>query len=134
MLAAGLVVRVGHPLVDAYLEFLRARARPNTIRAVAFDLKVFFTVVGKTPARVTSGDVMSFIAQQRNGVGDSNVVPINRSDGLSPRTVRRRLSSVSGFYAYLMVRDDTSVSRNPVPRGLVTRRERCAPIINQRLA
>ena len=120
----GLVVRVGHPLVDAYLEFLRARARPNTIRAVAFDLKVFFGVVDKTPARVTSADVMSFIARQRNGDGDSNVVPIDRSDGLSSRTIRRRLSSVSGFYAYLMVRDDTSVTRNPVPRGLVTRRER----------
>ena len=123
----GLVVRVGHPLVDEYHEFLRARARPNTIRAVAFDLKVFFTVVGKTPARVTSADVMLFIAQQRNGPGDSNVVPIDRSDGLSPRTIRRRLSSVSGFYAYLMVRGDTSVYRNPVPRGFVTRRERSGP-------
>ena len=30
----GLVVTLGHPLVDAYLEFLRARARPNT-RSVA---------------------------------------------------------------------------------------------------
>ena len=49
-----LVVTVGHPLVDAYLEFLRARARPNTIRAVAFDLKVFFSFVDKTPTRVTS--------------------------------------------------------------------------------
>jgi len=123
----GLVVTVGHPLVDAYLEFLRARARPNTIRAVAFDLKVFFTVVDKTPARVTSGDVMLFIARQRNGDGDPKVVPIDRSGGLSSRTIRRRLSSVSGFYAYLMVRDDTSVSRNPVPRGLVTRRERSGP-------
>ena len=94
---------------------------------MAFDLKVFFTVVGKTPARVTSADVMLFIAQQRNGPGDSNVVPIDRSDGLSPRTIRRRLSSVSGFYAYLMVRGDTSVNRNPVPRGLVTRRERSGP-------
>jgi integrase/recombinase XerD len=120
----GLVVTVGHPLADAYLEFLRARARPNTIRAVAFDLKVFFSVVDKTPARVTSGDVMGFISQQRNGSSGSNVVPIDRSGGLSPRTIRRRLSSVSGFYAYLMVRDDTSVTRNPVPRGLVTRRER----------
>ena len=123
----GLVVTVGHPLVDDYLEFLRARARPNTIRAVAFDLKVFFTVVDKTPARVTSGDVMLFITRQRNGSGDSNVVPIDRSDGLSSRTIRRRLSSVAGFYAYLMVRDDTSVNRNPVPRGLVTRRERSGP-------
>ncbi len=123
----GLVMTVGHPLVDAYLEFLRARARPNTIRAVAFDLKVFFTDVDKTPARVTSGDVMDFIARQRNGSGDSNVIPIDRSAGLSSRTIRRRLSSVSGFYAYLMVRGDTSVTRNPVPRGLVTRRERSGP-------
>jgi hypothetical protein len=29
-----LVVTVGHPLADAYLEFLRARARPNTILVV----------------------------------------------------------------------------------------------------
>ena len=123
----GLVVMVGHPLVDAYVEFLRARARPNTIRAVAFDLKVFFTVVDKTPARVTSADVMSFIAGQRSGGGDRKVVSIDRSDGLSSRTIRRRLSSVSGFYAYLMVRGDTSVNRNPVPRGLVTRRERSGP-------
>ena len=118
-----LVVTVGHPLVDAYLEFLRARARPNTIRAVAFDLKVFFTFVDKTPARVTSADVMSFITVQRNGDG-GKVVSIDRSEGLSPRTIRRRLSSVSGFYAYPMVRDDTSVTRNPVPRGLVTRHQR----------
>ena len=120
----GLVVTVGHPLVDAYLEFLRARARPNTIRAVAFDLKVFFSVVDKTPTRVTSADVMLFISCQRSGGGDGKVVRIDRSDGLSARTIRRRLSSVSEFYAYLMVRGDTSVNRNPVPRGLVTRRER----------
>lgn len=31
---------------------------------------------------------------------------------------------MAGFYAYLLARGDTSVSRNPVPRGLVTRRER----------
>lgn len=124
----GLVVTVGHPLADAYLEFLRARARPNTILAIAFDLKVFFTEVDKTPARVTSSDVMGFISRQRQGGTEvSNVVPIDLSGGLSPRTIRRRLSSVSGFYAYLMVRDDTSVTRNPVPRGLVTRRERSGP-------
>ena len=122
-----LVVAVGHPLADAYLEFLRARARPNTIRAVAFDLKVFFSFVDKTPARVTSIDVMSFITVQRNGDSGGKVVRIDRSVGLSPRTIRRRLSSVSGFYAYLMVRGDTSVTRNPVPRGLVTRHERSGP-------
>ncbi|MEZ5258204.1 MAG: site-specific integrase [Ilumatobacteraceae bacterium] len=112
--------------MDAYLEFLRGRARRNTILAAAFDLKVFFSVVDKTPTRVTSSDVMSFITVQRNGV-TGNVVPIDRSNGLSPRTIRRRLSSVSGFYAYLLARGDTSVVRNPVPRGLVTRREQSRP-------
>jgi site-specific recombinase XerD len=115
-------VTVGHPLVDEYLEFLRARARPNTILAVAFDLKVFFSVVDKAPTRVTSADVMSFIRAQRGG--GRQVVNIDGSGGLSSRTIRRRLSSVAGFYAYLLARGDTSVSRNPVPRGLVTRRER----------
>lgn len=122
-----LLVTVGHPLLDAYLEFLNARARPNTVRAVAFDLKVFFSFVGKRPARVVSADVMSFISDQRNGDGDGKVVSIDRLRRLSPRTIRRRLPSVSGFYAYLMVRDDTSVTRNPVPRGLVTRHQRSGP-------
>jgi site-specific recombinase XerD len=121
-LPGGLVVTVGHPLVDEYLEFLRSRARPNTILAVAFDLKVFFSVVDKTPTRVTSSDVLAFIRTQRGG--GAKVVRIDGSDGLSPRTIRRRLSSVAGFYSYLLVRDNTSVTRNPVPRGLVTRRER----------
>ena len=117
-----LQVAVGHPLVDEYLEFLTARARPNTRLAVAFDLKVFFSVVGKTPVRVTSADVMAFIRSQRSD--GANVVRIDGSTGLSSRTIRRRLSSVSGFYAYLLARGATSVVRNPVPQGLATRRER----------
>lgn len=34
------VVLLGHRLVDNYLEFLAARARPNTVVSCAFDLKV----------------------------------------------------------------------------------------------
>jgi integrase/recombinase XerD len=41
-----LVVRLGVPLLDEYLEFLAGRCRPNTVAAVAYDLKVFFTTVG----------------------------------------------------------------------------------------
>jgi integrase/recombinase XerD len=118
------VVSVGHPLADEYLEFLRARARPNTVLATAFDLKVFFSVVEKAPTRVTSSDVLGFIRTQRGG---GTMVRIDGSGGLSPRTIRRRLSSVAGFYAYLLARGDTSVTRSPVPRGLVTRRERERP-------
>jgi integrase/recombinase XerD len=81
--------------------------------------------VDKTPVRVTSSDVMAFIRSQRSG--GKKVVRIDGSSGLSSRTIRRRLSSVSGFYAYLLARGDTSVARNPVPRGLATRRERDHP-------
>jgi integrase/recombinase XerD len=38
---------VGHALIDDFLEFARGRARPNTVRAYAHDLKTFFAVVGK---------------------------------------------------------------------------------------
>jgi hypothetical protein len=39
--------RLGDRLVDRYLEFVAGRCRPNTLRAVAFDLKTFFTVIPK---------------------------------------------------------------------------------------
>jgi len=47
--------RLGDPLVDRYLQFAAGRARPNTVRAVAFDLKTFFTVVAKDPVEVAAG-------------------------------------------------------------------------------
>ena len=58
-------ITLGHPLVDAYLEFVGARGAVNTWLATAYDLKVFFEVVGKDPAEVTSADVFAFLAQQR---------------------------------------------------------------------
>lgn len=124
---------LGHPLLDRYLEFVTGRTRPNTLRAVAFDLKTFFTVVGKDPTTVEAADVFDFLAHQR---GDRRVVRLSdRESGLSARTIARRLSSVSGFYAYLVARGDTSVRTNPVPRGLSTRRQggskrsRTAPLV-----
>jgi integrase/recombinase XerD len=112
--------RLGERLVDRYLEFVAGRCRPNTLRAAAFDLKVFFTVVGTAPVEVTAVDVFDFLADQR---GDRSVVRLaDRESGLSARTIARRLSSVSGLYAYLVARGDTPVRVNPVPRGLSTRR------------
>jgi hypothetical protein len=52
---------LGHRLVDRYLEFVAGRCRPNTLRAVAFDLKAFFTVVVKDPAEVTAVYVFDFL-------------------------------------------------------------------------
>jgi site-specific recombinase XerD len=120
--SSGLVrYRLGDPLVDRYLEFVAGQARPNTLRAVAFDLKTFFTVVGKDPVEVAAADVFEFLAHQR---GDRTVVRLaDRESGVSARTLARRLSSVSGLYAYAIARGDTAVRCNPVPRGLATRRQ-----------
>jgi len=118
-----LTVTVGQHDVDEYLEFVAARGRRETLLATAFDLKVFFAWVAKPPARVSTRDVVAFVAAQRRGA--SKVVSLaDGGSGLSARTVARRLSSVSGFYAYLLARGDSGVSLNPVPRGLATRRTR----------
>ena len=111
---------LGEPLIDSYLAFVAGRARPNTLRAVAHDLKTFFSVIDKAPVDVVAADVFEFLAHQR---GDRTVVRLSdRESGLSARTIARRLSTLSGLYAYLVARGDTGVDANPVPRGLATRR------------
>jgi integrase/recombinase XerD len=115
-------VRLGHELVDGYLEFLAARCRPNTVLAAGFDLKVFFTLIAKDPVEVTTADVLAFITEQRS-VGDPKVIRlVDGESGLSARTIQRRLSSLSSMFSYLLVRGD--IDRNPVPQGLSTRRSR----------
>jgi integrase/recombinase XerD len=118
--------RVGHVLVDEFLEFASVRCRPSTVRAYAHDLKVFFTFVGKEPAEVTPKDVLAFIVgQQRSRNGADNVVRISDGvSGLSAATVKRRLAAVSSFFSYLVIRGDVGVTANPVPRGMPTRRSR----------
>src|SRR5262245_38433650 len=95
---------LGDPNVDRSREFVAGRCRPNTVRAVAFDLNVFFTVVARDPVAVTAPDVFEFLAAQR---GDRTVIRLaDAESGLSARTIARRLSSVSSFYAYLIARGD----------------------------
>src|SRR3954447_96082 len=117
---------VGHELVDEFLRFAAGRARPNTVRAYAHDLKTFFGVVGKEPVEVRATDVLAFITvQQRARAGAENVARISDGgSGLSAATVRRRVAAVSAFYGYLIVRGDAGVEVNPVPRGLPARRRR----------
>jgi integrase/recombinase XerD len=120
------VYRVGHVLVDEFLEFAAARARPNTLRCYAHDLKVFFDVVDKDVVEVTSADVLGFVSsQQRPRVGAENLVRLSDgASGLSAATIKRRLAAVSSLYGYLVTRGDVGVVANPVPRGLPTRRAR----------
>ena len=119
----------GDPLLDAFLEFLSGRCRPNSVLAARFDLKVFFAIVGKPAAAVTATDVLGFITAQRSGaphLPDPLLAPVDGdTSGVSLRTVRRRLSTIAGLYAFLTARGD--VPTNPVPCGLPTRRERHRP-------
>src|SRR5215467_5880006 len=89
----GLVVRIGIPLADVYLEFLGGRCRPNTVLAAAYDLKVFFEVVAKLPDQVRAADVLAFITAQRAGRGGSRALQAvgvpGESGGVSAATVRR---------------------------------------------
>jgi site-specific recombinase XerD len=112
--------------VDEFLEFAASRARPNTVRAYAHDLKTFFGVVGKDPLEVRPVDVMAFVtAQRRPRPGVEKVVRISDGgSGLSTATIRRRLAAVSALYGYLITRGDVGVETNPVPRGLPTRASR----------
>lgn len=121
--AGGPVISVGHRLLDDYLELVAARSRPNTVLASAYDLKVFFSIIGKDPVEVDTADVLAFIKAQRAPRLGVKVVRIEDGEaGLSARTIKRRLATIAGLYEYLIIRDDAGVTRNPVPRGLAVRR------------
>lgn len=130
----GVEVRLGHELLDDYLRFVAARCRPNSVLAAGYDLKVFFTIVGKEPVDVTTTDVLDFVAAQRLPV-HGNVVRLNDGEkGLSARTIARRLATLSGLYGYLCARD--LITASPVPTGLSVRlpaarqrRGRATPLI-----
>src|SRR5882724_7507550 len=108
-------------VVDRYVEFVAARCRPNTVIATVSDLRVFFSVIDRSPVEVTTADVFEFIAQQRRGPGDGQVVRLTDGEsGLAARTIKRRLASVSGLFNYLVLCGE--IAANPVPRGMATRR------------
>ena len=116
-------ITLGHRLLDDYLAFVGARARTNTWLAVASDLKIFFGLVAKEPAEVTTVDVFSFLAAQRAPRRGAGVVRLEDGEaGLAARTIARRLSSVRGLFAYLAARGDAGVTINPVPGSLHARR------------
>jgi hypothetical protein len=68
---------------------------------------VFFEVVAKEPAEVTSADVFAFLAAQRAPRRGDRVLRIEDGEpGLAARTIARRLSSVAGVFEYLLARGD----------------------------
>jgi len=81
-------ITLGHLLLDDYLVFVAARGRTSTWLAVAYDLKVFFEVVGKEPAVVTTADVFAFLSAQRAPRRGERVVRLEDGEaGLAARTI-----------------------------------------------
>jgi integrase/recombinase XerD len=118
--------RLGEPLLDEYLPFVAARARPNTVLAQSYDLKVFFTVVAAAPTQVTTGDVLRFIEAQRQPRNGNVIRLVDGEAGMAASTIKRRLATVSNLFEYLGARG--LVTRNPVPRRLSARPGR-APLL-----
>jgi integrase/recombinase XerD len=111
--------RLGEPLLDEYLRFVAARARPNTVLAQSYDLKVFFTVVAAAPSQVSTADVLRFIEAQRKPRHGNVVRLVDGESGMAASTIKRRLATVSSLFDYLAARG--VVARNPVPRSLSAR-------------
>ena len=110
---------IGLDLADEYLDFIRCRCRPNTWLNYAHDLRIFFNTVDKPVTEVSTADVFRFIRCQSQGRDDATADAF--SEGVSTRTIKRRLCAVSGLYKYLMMHDDPPVKRNPIPSGLTLR-------------
>ncbi|GGN43530.1 hypothetical protein GCM10011578_093760 [Streptomyces fuscichromogenes] len=80
-------------------------------------------MVPKEPADVVTADIFAFITAQKKPRRGPKVVRLEDGEaGLSARTIKRRLASISGLFGYLMTRDDLAIDRNPVPTGMANRR------------
>lgn len=89
--------------LDAYLDHLRVERRlaAHTLESYARDLMSlaeFAAGESKTPAALDRRDLDAFVQQQR-------------SRGLSPRSVARRVAAVRGFYKFLVV--ERHLAHNP---------------------
>ena len=115
-------------MVNDYLGYLADRRySPRTIRAYAFDLLHFVRWLLAECLRseqVTTEVLLRYLAACRTQTlsgrparrGD-NVFSIRdgRNAGLAPATINRRLTAISGLFAYQALRDPAAP--NPVPPG-----------------
>jgi site-specific recombinase XerD len=117
-------ISLGIPEADAYLKFVRDRCRFNTLISYGYDLQIFLNSIQKPVLEITPLDIMAFIESQQsasNRQGRTNGLSI-KGQGLSNRTIKRRLAAVAGFYEYLSVYHNLHLKTSPIPRGLVRRK------------
>ena len=120
------LVRLGHELARR-LSDVPGRPGPAELGAGRRVRSEGVLLLGaqKEPSRSRAATCSTSSPLQRAPRTQAKVVRISDGgSGLSARTVARRLSSISGLFAYLIVRGDAGVTTSPVPRGLITRRAR----------
>ncbi len=115
----------GLELVNDFLGYLADRNYAAlTVRSYAFDLLHFarwMAAEGECLGTVGTEVLLRYLAACRSQVlahqHGGNVFSIRdgRNVGYAPRTVNRRLTTLSGLFAFREMRDPTA--RNPVPRG-----------------
>lgn len=100
--------------VNRYLEYLRLRGRTeNTIKAYAYDLKVFFAFLesrGVSFEGVDTSVIREYVEYLRRNY--DNVIEIFNKSARSPGTMNRMLGTITGFYSYLSSFEDTC---SPIP-------------------
>lgn len=89
--------------IESFLSLLSSLERsPNTVRAYAHDLKLFFEFLNEVAVEwsdVELDDVVNFVAWLRNANGD-NVVALRPVRARGPSTINRALVTVERFYDY----------------------------------
>jgi integrase/recombinase XerD len=117
-------ISLGLSEADAYLKFVRDRCRLNTVLSYGYDLQVFLNSIQKPVLEITPLDILTFIESQQsayNRQGRTNGLSI-KGQGLSNRTIKRRLAAVAGFYEYLSIYHNLQLKMSPIPCGLVRRK------------
>jgi hypothetical protein len=76
------VPKLRHPLLDAHLELVSVRLRPNSTLAVAYDLEVFFAGIAKNPLEVQQADFVEFIPVRRSNPG---LPPLRTQSSATPK-------------------------------------------------
>lgn len=114
---------LGIPEVDAYLKFLKNRCRPNTWISYGYDLQIFLNTIIKPLKEIVPMDILSFIESQQATHKPRAKLKLSActDQGLTNRTIKRRLATVYGLYDYLRVFQSLPIKDNPVLKGLTRR-------------